>query len=106
MKLSHALGFIAVFSCLAAGCAGTSASQLAGVGPMRGGAGAAAGVASAAGRDLASEHSGTSLAGSVGRDDYQINAAATFSDHEPQFAGPTPQVPIPHDGRQGQPTDW
>lgn len=106
MKLSHALGFVAVSSCLAAGCASTSASQHAGIAPLRSGSGAVGGVASAGDRDLASEHGGSALTGASGHDDFQINTAASFSDRDPQFAGPTPQVPIPHDGRQGQPTDW
>lgn len=107
MKLSHALGFIAVSSCLSAGCASTGASQLASAGQARGGNGSQGGaLASAVARGIADERVGGMASGNVGRDDFQINAAASFSEHDQQFAGPTPQVPIPHDGRQGQPTDW
>lgn len=107
MKLSHALGFIAVSSCLSAGCASTSASQLAGAAPVRGGSGSFGnGLASVAARGIADERAGCSMSGSMGRDDFHMNEAASVSDRDRQFAGPTPQVPIPHDGRQGQPTDW
>ena len=87
MKLPHALGFIAMSLCLSAGCANTRATHLASAAPVRGGSAA--------------------VGGSVGHDDFHVNEAATFTTHEPQFAGPTPQVPIPRDGWQGQPsTSW
>ena len=68
--------------------------------------GLSATATSVAGRNIADEHGGSSLAGATMRDEMHVNEAASFSARDPQFAGPTPQVPIPHDGRNGDPTNW
>ena len=107
MKLTQALGVLAVSSCLWAGCASTSTQQLAGIAPTRGSGGAFGGAMSAAvARGIGDERVGGSLSGGVGRDEFHGSESASPSDRDPQFAGPTPQVPIPHDGRQGQPANW
>lgn len=108
MKLPHALGFIAMSLCLSAGCANTRATNLASAAQIRGGSAAVGGSGgSAIARGDASERAGGMAGGSVGHDDFHVNEAASFTTHEPQFAGPTPQVPIPRDGWQGQPsTSW
>lgn len=107
MKLPHALAILVASSCLSAGCATTSTSFVAGAGPMRGVSGSVGASASAvASRNFADEHMGSAIAGSATRDDMHVNEAATFSGRDPQFAGPTPQVPIPHDGRHGDPALW
>lgn len=106
MKLPPALGFIAMLSCLSAGCASTGAQNSLGIAQVRGGNGAiSSGVASAVARGIADERAGGAMSSGVDRD-FHVNEAASAPSHDPQFAGPTPQVPIPHDGRQGQPTDW
>ncbi|MDO9017106.1 MAG: hypothetical protein Q8S73_14510 [Deltaproteobacteria bacterium] len=108
MKLPHALGFIAMSLCLSAGCANTRAATLASAAPVRGGSAVVGGSGgSAIARGDASERAGGMAGGSVGHDDFHVNEAATFTTHEAQFAGPTPQVPIPRDGWQGNPsTSW
>ena len=106
MKLPHALGFIALSSCLAAGCAGTGTARFAVNAPSRGGnAGLSAGVSAMVARG-ADDRIGSSLTGRATDADFRVNEAASFSEHERQFAGPTPQVPIPHDGRQGSASLW
>lgn len=106
MKLSHAVGFVAVSSCFWVGCAGTGSSRHVGIASMGGGSGAlSSGAASADARGLAAERAGGMMSGAAGRD-VPMREAASFSERDPQFAGPTPQVPIPHDGRQGQPASW
>lgn len=107
MKLPHALAVLVASSCLVAGCATTGSSNGGGVGPMRGASGGLSVVAtSVAARNLADEHVGGSAAGATVHDEMHINEAAAFSGRDPQFAGPTPQVPIPRDGRNGDPTNW
>ena len=104
MKLRYALGFIAMSLCLSAGCANTRSTHLASAAPVRGGSAALGGSGgSPLSRGDAAERLGGMAAGSAGHDDFHVNEAATFTSHEPQFAGPTPQVPIPRDGWQGQP---
>lgn len=107
MKYRSTLGLIALSSCLSAGCASTRATQLGSGASARGGGGSLAGGATAAvARGVADERVGGMMAGSLGRDDFHVNEAASASERDPQFAGPTPQVPIPHDGRSGHPTDF
>ena len=106
MKSLLALGFIAMSSSLAAGCASTSSTQFAGSSPVRGGnGGISSGMASIVARG-ADERIGGAMINRGTDSDMHVNEAASFSSHDERFAGPTPQVPIPHDGRQGQPTNW
>lgn len=107
MKLHHALAVLVASSCLVAGCATTGSTNTVGGVQVRGAVGGlSANATGAASRDLAEEHGGSAIAGSSNRDDMHLNEAATFSGRDPQFAGPTPQVPIPRDGRSGNPAMW
>ncbi len=75
---------------------------------MRGASGGLSVMAtSVAARNLADEHTGGAAAGATMHDEMHLNEAATYSGRDPQFAGPTPQVPIPRDGRNGDPSsNW
>ncbi len=107
MKFTQALGVLAVSSCLSAGCANTGAPQLTGSASTRAASGAfGGGMSGAVARGIGGDRVGASLSGGIGRDEFRVNESASPSERDPQFAGPTPQVPIPHDGRHGQPTDW
>lgn len=106
MKLPLALGFIALSSCLAAGCAGTGTARYAVNSPVRGASvGLNAGATAVVTRG-ADDRVGGGFIGRATEADIHVNEAASFSEHERQFAGPTPQVPIPHDGHQGSATLW
>jgi len=107
MKIHHVLAVLVASSCLVAGCATTGSSNGVGVGPMRGaGGGLSATASSVAARNLADDRIGSSMAGATMHDEMHGHEAATFSGRDPQFAGPTPQVPIPHDGNSGNPVNW
>lgn len=106
MKFHHALAVLVASSCLVAGCATTGSTSTVGGVQVRSVAGAqSANATAAASRDLGVERVGA-IIGSVSRDDVHFNEAATSSGRDPQFAGPTPQVPIPRDGCSGSPALW
>lgn len=107
MKLPHALAVLVASSCLVAGCAITGSSHGAGLGSTSGSSGGLSATATTvAARNISDEHGGGSMAGATMHDEMHGNEAAAFSARDPQFAGPTPQVPIPRDGRNGDSTNW
>lgn len=107
MKLPHALAVLVASSCLVAGCATTGSSTGAGVGSASGSSGGISSTASSvAARNFADDRIGSSMAGATMHDEMHGHEAATFSGRDPQFAGPTPQVPIHRDGNSGNPASW